>query len=112
MARNTALKRVEKQSALKRGAGRALPLEELKYEPGGGISAEDSLSARELASELSRFLRQQSRLDRYIFLRRYFFGDKVSEIARAADIAPHKVSLRLFRLRSRLKAELIRKGLL
>jgi len=45
-----------------------------------------------------------------MFLRRYWFGDSVKEIARAFDLSQNAASVRLSRIRNQLKEYLIKEG--
>ena len=58
------------------------------------------------------FLKELSREDRYLFLRRYWYGDGVSEIARNLNISAHTASVRLFRLRQKLQTYLQKEGMI
>lgn len=110
--RNLCLDRLRADSAVKRG-GRAVTvsLEELASVTGRG-SAESGLMAEELGRAVDRFLRTQSELARNVFLRRYFFFDDRSEIARRYEISAAQVSVLLSRTRKRLRTYLQKEGLL
>ena len=47
-----------------------------------------------------------------MFMRRYWYGDGVSEIAQQLHLTPHTVSVRLFRLRQNLQTELQKEGMI
>ena len=49
-------------------------------------------------------------MSRVIFLRRYWFGDGVKDIAAALNITENAVSVRLHRTRDKLKNHLIKEG--
>ena len=74
---------------------------------------EDMAQAPELQSlSLKLKLGQaQSRDDRYLFLRRYWYGDGIRQIADTMGITPHKASVRLFRLRQKLQTYLQKEGM-
>ena len=61
---------------------------------------------------IDEFLRSQSPENRILFLRRYWFGDSVKDIARARGMTQGAVSVRLNRLRSKLKDHLYKEGFL
>ena len=48
--------------------------------------------------------------NRFIFLRRHWFGDSIKDIAAAAGLKENSVSVRLIRLREKLKQYLIEEG--
>jgi RNA polymerase sigma-70 factor (ECF subfamily) len=49
-------------------------------------------------------------VDRVIFLRRYWYGDRVKDIARRVGMTENAVSVRLNRLRSSLRTILSKEG--
>lgn len=76
--RNTALKRLHRDTAKKRDSRYDVSLEELN----GCLSGEDveqMIDARELGRSMDRFLDSKSRESRYIFIRRYWYGDPVGK---------------------------------
>lgn len=107
--RNLALKRLRSNTALKRGGGYDLSLEELEgCIPGPAL--EEAVEARALGQAIDSFLSTVSRESRNIFLRRYWFGDSVGDIARCLGMKENTVSVRLSRLRVQLKDYLTKKG--
>lgn len=110
ICRNISLKRLRYESAQKR-SGLEVSLEELSGCL-SGPSLEDTVSARELGKALDRWLGTQTRENRVIFLRRYWFGDSIPQIAALTALKENAVSVRLNRLRAKLKDYLIREGLL
>ena len=110
--RNLCVDRLRREGAAKRG-GRAvtLSLEELGAVSGRG-NAESGLLAEELGRSVGAFLRTQSELARNVFLRRYYYFDTRSEIARRYEISAAQVSVLLSRTRKRLRTYLQKEGLL
>lgn len=107
--RNTALKRLRRDTAQKRNSRYDVSLEELNgCLP--GESMEQIIDARELGRAIDRFLTSNTRENRYIFIRRYWYGDSVGEIARELRIRETTVSVRLNRMRKSLKAYLKKEG--
>lgn len=109
VGRNVALKKLRFQSAQKRSSGYALSLDELS-EILPGESIEDLLDARALGQSLDRFLGTLSKSDRILFLRRYWFGDRVKDLARQRLMTENALSVRLSRLRQKCKDHLIKEG--
>lgn len=107
--RNLALKRLRYETARKRDSRYDLSIEELSSCLSGG-SLEETLSARELGLAIDRFLDTLPRDSRVIFLRRYWFGDSVREIAGALGYSEGSVSVRLSRTRDKLRTHLIKEG--
>lgn len=109
VGRNTALKRLRDNTTQARNSAYDLSLDEL-----AGCIPDDSLwetlDARELGRSIDRFLDIQSKENRVIFLRRYWFGDSVKDIARSLGMKEGTVSVRLNRLRSALKDHLSKEG--
>ncbi len=112
ITRNAAISRLRRETAQKRGPGLDLVLEELEDFLPSGQDVEAQLEARELAERVNRFLAGLPYTDRFLFVRRYFFADPVKDIAAAAGMKESRVSLRLFRLREKLKKTLEKEGLL
>ena len=107
--RNLALKRYRANSAQKRRGDYDLSLDELA----GCIPApalEETVEARDLGRAIDAFLDTLPRNSRVIFLRRYWFGDSVKNIARQLGISANTVSVRLSRTRSALREHLIKEG--
>lgn len=107
--RNLALKRLRHDTAQKRNGTYDLSLEELE----GCIPSralEETVEARALGTAIDRFLGTLPKQTRVIFLRRYWFGDSVQEIARDLGFRENTVSVRLSRTREQLKHHLIREG--
>ncbi len=107
--RNVALKKYRYLTADKRNTQYDVSLEELAgILP--GPSFEELIDARELGHAIDRFLDAVSKENRILFLRRYWFGDSVKQLAKALAMTENTVSARLSRLRAQLKAYLIREG--
>ncbi len=109
--RNIALKRLHRETAQKRNSRYDVSLEELSdCLPGENV--EQTMDAKELGRAIDRFLDLKSRENSYIFLRRYWFGDDVKEIAKELQMQENAVFVRLNRMRSSLKEYLKKEGYL
>lgn len=75
-------------------------------------SAEETLAVQELGWAINAFLKTISQKSRIIFLRRYWFGDSVTEIAQALCMTESAVSARLSRTRDKLRAYLKKEEIL
>ncbi|MBQ8358992.1 MAG: sigma-70 family RNA polymerase sigma factor [Oscillospiraceae bacterium] len=107
--RNIALNRLSRDLAAKRNSRYDLSLDELNgYLPDENL--EHTLDARAVGRAIDRFLAGQTQENRYIFLRRYWYGDSVAEIANALQRKENAVSVRLNRLRSSLKGYPCKEG--
>ena len=105
IGRNIALNRLRSSTAQKR-SGYELSLEELA----GCISAPCPEGGQALGRAMDAWLDTLNKENRAIFLRRYWFGDTVKDIANAFGMTENAVSVRLSRLRDGLKAHLIKEG--
>lgn len=112
IARNKALSRYEANTAQKRNSHYDAALEELEDTIPALGTVESELEARELAGCISAFLAGLPYDDRYAFLRRYYYADAITDIARTLGKTPHRVSVRLFRIRENLKKYLRKEGIL
>ena len=112
IARNQAISRLRSNTAAKRNEGFDLVLDELEECIPSGISVEAELEGKELARAVDRFLATLDYDDRFLFVRRYFFADSVKQIAAAMGRRENQLSVRLFRLREKLRKTLVKEGLL
>ncbi len=109
--RNMALKRLEYLSAEKRNNSYDVSLDELgACLPDNDISPEQAVIIQEIADSVNKFLERDTDMNRYIFMRRYWYGDSVEDIAKAVSMKSGTVSVRLNRIRTRLKEHLIKEG--
>ena len=107
--RNLALKRLRYNTAARRNNHFDVSLDELSACLSGG-SLDEAMSARELAQTIDRFLGTLPRDSRIMFLRRYWFGDTVGQIADTIGYYENAVSVRLNRCRSKLRTHLQQEG--
>lgn len=109
--RNMALKRLEYLSAEKRNSRYNLSLDELgAYLPDDSNDPEKAFTAQEIADSINKFLEKDTALNRYIFIRRYWYGDTVEAISKQVNMKSGAVSVRLNRIRTKLKEHLIKEG--
>lgn len=112
IARNHALTRYQHNTAQKRNSHYDLALEELADTIPALLDVESECERREMVDCINRFLAAQSKPDRYLFIRRYYYADGVAELAAGLGKTPHSVSVRLFRLREKLLHFLRKEGML
>ncbi len=103
--RNLSLKRQRSMTAQKRDGRYDLCLEELS-ESIPGSTLEASLDARQLGQAMNDFLGTQTEENRILFVRRYWFGDSVADLAKRTGRTPGAVSTRLNRIRAALRGHL------
>ena len=109
--RNLALKKRRENTAQKRDNRYDLSLDELAEALSGG-TLEEITEAKELGRAIDRFLDTLNKENRILFLRRYWFGDSVQTIAKMRGMSENSVSVRLNRIRSKLRTYLIEEELL
>ena len=111
IARNLAVNRYHANKAEKRG-GYDLILDEMQECIPSGVDVETEYEAKELGVAINRFLYTLDHNDRFLFVRRYWYADSVKDIARAMHSRENRISVRLFRLREKLRNTLNKEGLL
>ena len=107
--RNLALKRLRHDTAQKRRRDYDLSLEELEGCL-AGASLQDEIDARLLGRAIDRFLDTLPAQSRILFLRRYWFGDSVKDIAKDRGMTQNAVSVSLSRTRDKLRIYLTKEG--
>ena len=113
ITRNLSIDRLRTRNRDKRGGGEMpLALEELEEVVVGSDSPENEAIRKELAASMNRFLRELTVQERYVFVRRYWYLDSMADIAKNTGFSGSKVASMLFRLRGRLKKQLIKEELL
>ena len=113
VCRNRVCSRIEWYRAGRRGGASGaewISLEEELSLCTPGNPTEEALDEKELGRMLSDFLRELDREKRILFLRRYWFGDSVADIARLMGITESNVKVTLHRIRKRLKDSLEKEG--
>ena len=112
IVRRVALDRCDYNKAAQRRSDLTVAFEELE----GCLPAEDtaaaSLQRQEFARVLNDFLRQLTRQSRTYFIRRYWYGESIREIADACGAGEEKIKSSLFRTRQRLRQRLEKEGML
>lgn len=109
IARNIALNYHRARSTLKRNRAVAdISLSELDECIPASRTVEAEIDEKDLVRILNEFLTTLSVKDRRVFVRRYWYFDKVSDIAKRYGYSESKVKMILFRTREKL-AEKLRK---
>ena len=108
IARNVALDRYDYNTASMRNTGLTYAYEELElYLP----SRDNETDAVEFRSFINRFLRGLPQTTRMMFLRRYWYGESIHELAKAFECSEEKVKSTLFRTRKKLRDAMIKEGI-
>ena len=71
---------------------------------------EKEIDAKELTALLDRWLSTLAVEDRRMFVRRYWYGDSVKELAKRAGVRAGAITQRLYRLRLELRSLLTKEG--
>ena len=99
----------EKPSSLRAWLGRVvrnLSLSRWNREP-----VESALEEKELAAALDAWLGKLSREDRRLFLRRYWYGTPLQQLAKERGLSPARLAQKMLRLRRSLKTALEKEGI-
>ena len=100
IARNVALDRYDYNMACMRNTGLTLAYEELEaYLP----FRNNETDVVEFRAFINRFLRGLPKEARVMFIRRYWYGESVAEIASVCGCGEEKVKSSLFRTRNKLR---------
>lgn len=109
ITRNLALNRLAYNAAGKRDSALEQSFWELSVTlPEAGDTVTDQVTFHDF---LNRFLRRQSREARRYFLRRYWYGMSVREIAETCGVSEETVKSSLFRTRNKLREAMIEEGI-
>lgn len=110
--RNLSITRYHANTAQKRNSFYDIALDEL----GETISTEESVekecSQKELTNAIEGFLDTLTRENRVIFVRRYWFSESYTEIAKRTGLTEKNISVRLTRIREKMKKHLSERGIL
>ena len=104
---NISLKIYWRKEAAKRSGHYKIALEEIEGYITDQKTVEDEIEARELARIIEEFLDTLTVENRVIFMRRYWFADSYKDIAELVGISEKNISVRLTRIREKMKQYLI-----
>ena len=111
ITRNLSFNKYKHNHAEKRGSGEmALVLDELVDCVSDTDNVEQIIDRQELIKAINSFVRSLSTEKRNIFVRRYWYADSVSEIAKDYGMLQGSVSKTLERTRKQLKLYLMERG--
>ena len=98
--------------AQKRGGGQTeILLSELADCLPGGERVDARLDAQAVTLTIEAYLRTQTRENRQLFVRRYYYGDSVRRLSGLFGLTENTVKSRLFRLRAGLRDALLKEGI-
>lgn len=110
IVRGLAIDRYRANRAKKRYDGMELLLSELDDCVPAQINTERLIEQRELTESVEDWLHGLNREDRVLFVRRYWYGDGVSELAEAYGMTPSQTTQKLRKLRLNLRKNLWEEG--
>ena len=113
ISRNLALKRYEANTAMRRNSSYDIALDELEdvFE-GKNSNPASEYEVKELTKAIEAFLDTLSEEDCKLFVRRYWFSYPVKDLAENMKMNPHRVTVKLSRIRTRLQKYLLKEGLM
>ncbi len=113
ITRRIAFNRFKSRTAQKRGGGEITAvLEELEECLAGGADVEEEVVAKELGECIRQFVRGLPAREGDVFSRRYFFTERIQDIAQAYGLTPNNIMVILSRVRKKLKTHLEKEGYL
>ncbi len=112
IVRHRCIARYHEKTAQKRNSHYDTALDELQECISSPDTVEKALETKELSEKLNHFLETLKEEDRKMFVRRYWYADSVTNIATLTHKSAHYVSVRLSRIRMRLKKYLSEKDVM
>ena len=110
ITRNLSISRFRAMRAKKRYNGVELMLSELEECVPASSNVENAIEAKELSSYISAWLYLQGETEAMLFIRRYWYGDSIQDLAKKSGTTAAKMAQTMLRLRKSLKAYLEQKG--
>ena len=112
IVRNISLKSYWKEEAAKRNSSYTIAMQEIDGCIADKKTVDDEVEARELACIIEEFLDTLTAENRVIFMRRYWFADSYKDIAEFVGLSEKNISVRLTRIREKMKQYLIEREVL
>lgn len=107
IVRNISLKAYYRKGAAKRGSAYTVAMEEIEACIAAPVTVEAEIEAKELALIIESFLETLTAENRAIFMQRYAYMEPYADISARVGLPEKTVSVRLTRMRRRLKQYLI-----
>lgn len=107
IVRNISLKTYYRKEAAKRSSHYTVAMEEIESCLADPSTVEAEIEAKELARIIEGFLDTLTIENRVIFMRRYWFSDSCKDIAEFVGLTEKNISVRLTRIRQKMKDYLI-----
>lgn len=110
IVRNISIAKYHANTSVKRNSYYDVALEELENCLAASVTVEQEISAKELFRQIDRFLATLDEESQMMFVRRYWYADSISDISERFQTSSNNVSVRLSRLRNKLKSHLKKEG--
>ena len=110
IVRNISIAKYHANTSVKRNSYYDVALEELENCLAASVTVEQEISAKELSRQINRFLATLDEESQMMFVRRYWYSDSISDIAERFQTSSNNVSVRLSRIREKLKSHLKKEG--
>lgn len=110
IVRNIAITRYHANTAEKRNSYYDAALAELEGCLAASDSVEEAIDADELSRQIDCFLAALDKESRMLFVRRYWYADSIEALAVRFHLQQNAVSVRLWRIREKLKIHLRKEG--
>lgn len=115
IARNIAINRCKKEKRQKRNGGIFVLIDELEeclpQINGDGYENEAKFDSQIISRVIDSLISNLDAETRVIFVRRYMYGESVASLAERFGYSERYVSVKLFRVRKKLRAALEREGI-
>ena len=112
IVRNNAINLWNKNHRKKRYNGMTELLSELEESIPSPRTMEREMEDRELSACIDAWLRTLKQEDRVLFLRRYWYGMSLQDLAKEQHMSSGKLAQRMFRLRTNLRQALEKEGII
>lgn len=110
ITRNLAISRFRRNTAKRRDAGLSVLLSELEDCVPAGETTEEAFDRKLLGEHISNWLESLPADDRALFLRRYWYGESLQDLAAVSSVSYSRLTQKMYKLRCSLKAALEAEG--
>lgn len=111
IVRNLAIKRYHANTAAKRNSTYDIALDELENCFPSADTVETEWKAKEITESINRFLACLEQDNCVMFVQRYWYSASITELAELFHTSNHNVSVRLSRIRTKLRKHLMKEGI-
>ena len=110
--RNVSLNKYKENNTQKRKLTVDADFDEMADFLADAQSLEEVIDDKLFTETMNHFLKSLDRNSRVIFVKRYYFCERVSDIAKEMKLTEGNVSVKLNRMKNKLKKSLVEKGIL